>query len=406
MQAVKCVVIGDGAVGKSCLLISYTTNAFPGEYVPTVFDNYSANILVDSKTINLGLWDTAGQQDYDRLRPLSYPQTDIFLVCFSLVSPTSFENAKAKWVPEIAHHCPTVPFLLVGNKLDLRDDKDSLDRLSERGMTPITTTQGEKLAKDLGAAGYVENSALTQKNLKQVFDTAMRVVLSGEKKSSSFGGSKKKGMGFGFGSKKREKKEKKEEKAKPLPPALPKQVPAPWITIETSEYEKDLKKLVNTEDNSDVVFRTVTTSNNKTEFFGHRIMLCSASKVLKKMLLDDAPTIEDWVKEEKKQEAEEEEEEEEEEKEKQEDKGEEKAEEVDEEVPEEFCCPITQDVMKDPVIAEDGHTYEKATILEWIEKNGTSPITREPISKNVLIVNRVLKGQIEQYIENKKKEDH
>lgn len=78
------------------------------------FDNYSAPMVVDGISVSLGLWDTAGQEDYDRLRPLSYPQTDVFLICFSVASPSSFENVTSKWYPEIKHHCPDAPMILVG----------------------------------------------------------------------------------------------------------------------------------------------------------------------------------------------------------------------------------------------------------------------------------------------------
>jgi small GTP-binding protein len=94
MKHIKCVVVGDGAVDKTCLLLSYTTNAFPCEHIPTVFDNYSANVMVEDQQINFQLWDTAGQEDYKKLRPQSYPQTDIFVICFSLVAPTYLEMCK------------------------------------------------------------------------------------------------------------------------------------------------------------------------------------------------------------------------------------------------------------------------------------------------------------------------
>lgn len=178
MRSIKAVVVGDGGVGKTCLLISYTTNTFPNDYIPTVFDNYSASVMIDGEPIKLGLWDTAGQSEYDRLRPLSYPQTEIFLCCFSVVSPDSFENVKAKWIPEILHHLPRdILIVLVGTKLDLREDVHVLDDLQTRNEKPISEFQANKLAKDVGAVSYLECSAATQVGVQELFDYCIRAVL-------------------------------------------------------------------------------------------------------------------------------------------------------------------------------------------------------------------------------------
>lgn len=180
-KQIKCVIVGDGTVGKTCMLISYTTDSFPREYVPTVFDNYSTSLRVDDVTVNLGLWDTAGQEDYDRLRPLSYPQTDVFILCFSVVSPTSLENICSKWVPEVRQFCPEVPILLVGTKIDLRDDPITVKNLQHEKKVPITKNQGIKTATKVKAYNYIECSALTQQGLNQVFEEAVRSILSPKK---------------------------------------------------------------------------------------------------------------------------------------------------------------------------------------------------------------------------------
>jgi len=184
-QDIKLMVVGDGSVGKTCLLISYTTNSFPGEYVPTVFDNYNANAIVEGNPVNLGLWDTAGSEEYDTLRPLSYPGTDVFLICFSLFSPESYQNVERKWFKEISEHAPEVPILLVGTKLDLRTKQEAIQALKENHQEPITTAQGEALAKKIGAKKYLECSALTQEGLAKVFEEAVKVILFPQKEEET-----------------------------------------------------------------------------------------------------------------------------------------------------------------------------------------------------------------------------
>ena len=175
MESVKIVSIGDGFTGKTCLLIKLTQNTFPRDYVPTVFDNYAAQMSIPIKgkqrLFNLNLWDTAGQEEYDTLRPLSYPGTDIFLLFFSIDEPDSFENITAKWVEEVEAHkasCPGAKLFVVGTKTDLRTDEGTIANLKAKGQHPITYKEGVELAKKIGAQKYVECSAKTE-NLKEVF---------------------------------------------------------------------------------------------------------------------------------------------------------------------------------------------------------------------------------------------
>jgi len=177
----KLVIVGDGACGKTCLLIVFSKDQFPEVYVPTVFENYVADIEVDAKQVELALWDTAGQEDYDRLRPLSYPDTHVILMCFAVDSPDSLENIPEKWNPEVRHFCPNVPIILVGNKKDLRTDQNTRMELERMKQSPVRYDEGKSMADRIGAAAYVECSAKTKDGVREVFETATREALKKSK---------------------------------------------------------------------------------------------------------------------------------------------------------------------------------------------------------------------------------
>lgn len=146
--------------------------------MPTVFENYVADIEVDGKQVELALWDTAGQEDYDRLRPLSYPDTDVILMCFSIDSPDSLENIPEKWTPEVKHFCPNVPIILVGNKKDLRNDATTIKELQKMKQEPVKPEEGRNMAEKINAFAYLECSAKTKEGVREVFETATKAALS------------------------------------------------------------------------------------------------------------------------------------------------------------------------------------------------------------------------------------
>ena len=191
VNQVKCVVVGDGAVGKTCMMISYTENHFPVSYVPTVFDNYEALINVNGKEVNFSLWDTAGQEGYARIRSLSYPKTDVFLLCFSVAHHYSFDNVTENWLVELRHHCPQAPIILVGTKSDLRESPKALEELQKTGLKLVTTEEAQQLATKIKAVKYMECSALTRKGLKDVFDTALTTVVMREQHQTHLNSSSK-----------------------------------------------------------------------------------------------------------------------------------------------------------------------------------------------------------------------
>ncbi|EPE08362.1 gtp-binding protein rho3 [Ophiostoma piceae UAMH 11346] len=212
----KLVLLGDGACGKTSLLNVFTRGYFPTVYEPTVFENYVHDIFVDNVHIELSLWDTAGQEEFDRLRSLSYDDTDLIMLCYSVDSRDSLENVESKWVGEIADNCPGVKLVLVALKCDLREGGDDDDEAggdaaaqgadgaakagangtsdnpdaaqaagagaAAREKKPmINYDQGLEVARRINAMRYLECSAMRNRGVNEAFTEAARVALSVKK---------------------------------------------------------------------------------------------------------------------------------------------------------------------------------------------------------------------------------
>ena len=222
MESVKVVVVGDGGVGKSCFLISYTNGSFPGEYIPTVFDNYTNHVMLNGTPINIGLWDTAGQEDYDRLRPLSYAGTDVFLVCFSLHSPNSWSNVISKWIPEVRLHNPLTPIYVVGLKSDIE--------------LPSEINYAQQSMHALGAVGFLKTSALTAVNISECMHDA--VTLSLQHRHQAKSSSRQQSLIL---------------PRAPVLPIMPETGKAPWIYPTTTTYSTDMETLLHGHPTADTV---------------------------------------------------------------------------------------------------------------------------------------------------------
>ncbi|KIY69204.1 hypothetical protein CYLTODRAFT_436258 [Cylindrobasidium torrendii FP15055 ss-10] len=183
----KVVVCGDGACGKTSLLNVFTRGFFTQIYEPTVFENYVHDLIVDDQMVELSLWDTAGQEEFDRLRSLSYAETHVIMICFSVDNPISLENVESKWLDEILEYCPGVKLVLVALKCDLRDDGAVKDRLSRYGTHPVEYEEGLSVARRIRASRYLECSSKHNRGVAEVFFEAARVSLSTRARGSKDG---------------------------------------------------------------------------------------------------------------------------------------------------------------------------------------------------------------------------
>lgn len=164
----KLVIVGNGGCGKTSLLTVFSKGQFPEEYIPTVFENDVKDIIIDNETIELAVWDTAGQEHYARLRPLSYRAADVVLIAFALNDRESLSSVVNIWLPEVHEYCPRVPIILVGTKSDLREDYN---------MKCIESIDGQIMCQKIDAKAFVETSAKASINVNELFTLATKFAL-------------------------------------------------------------------------------------------------------------------------------------------------------------------------------------------------------------------------------------
>ncbi|KAM6491364.1 small GTPase-binding protein, partial [Amanita muscaria] len=172
----KLVIVGD-CIGKTPLLLVFAKGTYPEVWNPTIFENYVADVEVDGKHVELALWDTSGSEHFDRLRPLSYPDSHVVLICFAIDDPDSLDDVQEKWISEVKHFCPNLPILLVGCRKDLRRDYRVIEDLRKYNQRPVTPEEGMAVAQKIGAKHYLECSARTGEGVREVFQFATRCSL-------------------------------------------------------------------------------------------------------------------------------------------------------------------------------------------------------------------------------------
>uniref|UniRef100_A0A3P9H864 Ras homolog family member V n=1 Tax=Oryzias latipes TaxID=8090 RepID=A0A3P9H864_ORYLA len=176
-EELSLMLVGDGAVGKTTMIISYIFNGFNSEYKQTAFDVFTGLIHVNGVPIRLKLIDSAGQDGFGHLCSLCFPHVDVFILCFSLVNPRSFANISSKWIPQIRAANRTSPVVLVGSQSDLCHNMGILIHLNHQRTRPVSFEKAKRLAHRIRAHSFIECSALTQHNLKDVFDHAVYAAI-------------------------------------------------------------------------------------------------------------------------------------------------------------------------------------------------------------------------------------